>query len=267
MIDQSSFAVVRGAHRVWAVAAVHGEIDRLMRIHAQLKTRLEPGDRLVYLGNYLGHHSDQIIATVDELLDFRRSVLARPGAMACDVVFLRGSQEEMWHKLMQLHLALDPVNVLEWMLARGVAATLSAYGFSCRDGLVQARSGAGQTARWTSAVRGVVRAHPGHDAFIGALRRAAFTDDGALLFVHAGVDISRPLFTQSDSLWWGGTRFSEITEPYEGVKKIVRGFSSEGYGVTLTPLTASLDGGCGFGGPLHAACFEGSGAVVDHVEG
>ena len=267
MVDQTKFATLRRAQRVWAVAAIHGDVHRLSHIHAQLEPRFEPGDRLVYMGNYLGHHASHILATVDELLAFRRNILARPRARACDVVFLRGSQEEMWHKLMQLHLALDPVNVLNWMFARGVAETLAAYGFSAPDGLVQARSGAGQTARWTSAVRRAVRAQPGHDAFMGCLRRAAFTDDGALLFVHAGVDTSRPLFTQSDTLWWGGTQFSQITEPYEGVKKIVRGLAPDGYGVKLTPLTASLDGGCGFGGPLYAACFDTSGAMVDRVEG
>lgn len=266
MVDRSKFAKLRRARRVWAVAAVHGDSDRLVRVHAQLGDRFEAGDRLVYLGNYVGQ-GNQIVATLDELLAFRRWVLARPRAMVCDVVFLRGSQEEMWQKLMQLHLALDPVGMLEWMVARGAGATLAAYGFRAEDGLTKARSGAAETARWTSGICRAVRALPGHDAFMAALRRAAFTEDGTLLFVHAGIDTTRPLATQSDSLWWGGSNFSQISEPYEGVRTIIRGFSPNGKGIAVTPLTATLDGGCGFGGPLVAACFDSSGAMIDRISG
>jgi serine/threonine protein phosphatase 1 len=45
---------------------------------------------------------------------------------------------------------------------------------------------------------------------VSALRRAAYTDDGALLFVHAGVDPDRPLSAQSDSLWWATTSFMKL---------------------------------------------------------
>ena len=81
----------------WDEAALHDAID----------ARFEPGDRLAYLGNYLGH-GPAIRATLDELLRFRRATLARPGMMACDIVFLRGAQEEMWVKLLQIHLAFSP---------------------------------------------------------------------------------------------------------------------------------------------------------------
>ena len=100
---------------------------------------------------------------------------------------------------------------------------------------------------------------------VAALRRAAFTEDGSLLFVHAGVDTSRPFFTQSDSFWWGATDFSKITEPFEGVNTIVRGYSAQEKAIRVTSHTATLDGGCGFGGPLNAACFDHSGVIVDHI--
>ena len=64
-------------------------------MHERLYHSLKPGDRIVYLGNYLGA-SAEIILALDELLSFRRTIMALPGGFACDVVFVRGSQEEMW---------------------------------------------------------------------------------------------------------------------------------------------------------------------------
>src|SRR5690606_37790686 len=111
------------ASRIWAVAAIHGEAARLVRLHESLWPRLRAGDRLVYLGNYLGRGPD-IPGTVAELLAFRCAVLAKPGGFACDVVFLRGAQEEMWQKLLQLQFASAPREVFSWMLQHGVAETL-----------------------------------------------------------------------------------------------------------------------------------------------
>src|SRR5262249_39954467 len=110
------FAPLRRAARVWAIAAIHGEAQRLASIHAALSPRFGAGDRLVYLGNYLGRGSD-IVATIDELLRFRREIIARPGTFAYDLVYLRGSQEEMWQKLQQLQFAINPREVLDWMMS------------------------------------------------------------------------------------------------------------------------------------------------------
>ncbi len=266
MLDKAKFSTLRGGHRVWAVASIHGDSERLDRVHAALDERLCPGDRLVYLGNYLGYGKD-ICATVDRLLLYRRTVLARRGFHACDVVFLRGAQEEMWSKLLQIQLAFNPVDVIGWMLGRGVGATMLAYGADADRALGRARSGAVELVRWTRELRAEMRARPGHDALMNALRRAAFTEDGALLFVHAGVDVSRPLAAQSEALWWGGSGFDDISEPYSGFKKIVRGYDRSGKGFRTTPFTATLDGGCGFGGSLNAACFDRKGQLLDFVEG
>src|SRR3546814_6902331 len=78
--------------------SIHGEVAALNRLHRAMIARLEPGDRLVYLGNLIGRGAGAT-ATVDSLLRFRSLFLARPDAFACDVVHLRGSQEEMWQKL------------------------------------------------------------------------------------------------------------------------------------------------------------------------
>ncbi|MEX2648058.1 MAG: hypothetical protein WD673_03490 [Alphaproteobacteria bacterium] len=265
VLDRAKFARLGAGRRVWAVAAIHGEAARLAALHAALAPRLAPSDVLVYLGNYLGHGAG-IVAVLDELVRFRRVALARPGAFACDVAFLRGAQEEMWHKLLQLQLALEPAQVLGWMLRRGVDASIRAYGFDPETGMGTARSSVLALTRWTSGLREAMREHPGHYELLHGLKRAAFTADRGLLFVHAGLDPSRPLAAQGDALWWGGGGFGALTEPYAGFRRVVRGFDPRGQGPAESVVAITIDAGCGFGGPLAAVCFDPTGATVDRIE-
>jgi serine/threonine protein phosphatase 1 len=265
MIDRQKFAILRAARRVWAVGAIHGEAERLDRLHAELWPRLELCDRIVYLGNMIGRGSGSH-EVVDTLLRFRLDVLAQPHSHVDDVVYLRGSQEEMWQKLLQLQFATDPRGVLRWMLEQGVGATLQSYGISAEDALRRATTGTVVLTRWTGRLREQIQAHPGHYQLMAALRRAAYTDDGALLFVNSGLDPSRPLEAQSDSFWWSSGKFHRIAEPYGGFRRIVRGFDPSHAGFSVTDYTVTLDGGCGFGGALIAACITADGAVIDKVE-
>lgn len=218
--DGDSFGRLRRSRRVWAIAAVHGERARLEALHRGLFTRLDKGDRLVYLGGYLGHGAD-VAGTVDELLAFRRLFLARRHAFPGDIAFLRGSQEEMWKKLLELQFAPNPRQVLEWMLERGIGATLASYGGDLNRGLAAARGGALAITRWTAELRVAVDAHPGHRQLLTQLKRAALTEEGTLLFVHAGIDPEKPLDLQGDVLWWGGSL--ELTAPFAGFRRVVRG--------------------------------------------
>ena len=263
--DRDKFAVLRRCVRVWAVASIHGEVDRLIHLHDRLAERIVVGDRLVYLGNYLGR-GPAVAATIDCLLDFRRWLITAPTMFVSDVVFLRGAQEEMWRKLLQLQFAPNPREVYGWMLNHGIGPTIAAYGVDPEAGLAQARAGVVQLTRWTSQLRAAVKSRPGHEALMAALRRAAYTDDGALLFVHAGVDPARPLSAQSDSLWWATTAFSRIDRPIDGFRRVIRGFDPEHRGVTVGEFTVSVDAGCGFGGPLIAVCLDPTGDIVDVIE-
>lgn len=265
VFDRAKFARLGPARRVWAVAAIHGEAERLKRLHVELGDRLAPGDRLVYHGNYLGYGHD-ILGTLDELVRFRRAMLARRNAFACDVAFLRGAQEEMWHKLLQLQLALEPAQVLAWMAQRGVDASIRAYGFDPETGMGCARGSVLALTRWTSGLRESMRAHPGHYELLHALKRAAFTEDGGLLFVHSGIDPGRPLAAQGDALWWGAGGFASIAEPYAGFIRVVRGYDPRRGGMAETRFTVTIDAGCGFGGPLVAGCFDAAGIPVDRIE-
>jgi serine/threonine protein phosphatase 1 len=250
------FAGFRPGRRVWAVGSVNGDAARLAALHDALRGgRFEPDDRIVYLGNVLGP-SGAVSETLAELLDFRCAVLARPGGMACDVAFLRGSQEEMWQKLLQLQFATNPGEVLQWMLRQGLGPTIAAYGADPEQGLAAARQGALALTRWTGLLRQAVNAAPGHRAFFSGLRRAALVEGGVVLFVHAGLDPALPLEAQGDRFWWHETGFHGIAEPYGAFRRIVRGFSRHHDGLVEGPFTVSLDGGAGLGGQLVAACVD-----------
>lgn len=236
-----------------------------MRLHDRLWPRLAQGDRLVYLGNYLGYGAASA-ATMDALLEFRRAFLARPLTFLGDIAFLRGSQEEMWQKLLQLQFAPNPREVLPWMLEHGVGATLQSYGLDPRQGQVACREGVLGITRWTGKMRAAIDAHPGHRALLSALRRAAFTEDDGLLFVHNGIDPGKPLDLQRDVFWWGAANILELTEPFAGFRRVVRGYDRRHAGLVESPYGVSLDGGCGFGGPLLAACFAPDGAILERLE-
>jgi hypothetical protein len=260
------FARLTGAARVWAVAAVHGEAGRLAALHDRLAPRFRPGDRLVYLGNVIGRGAE-VRATIDELLSFRRAVIGRGlGGFVCDVAFLRGGQEESWQKLLQLQFAANPREVLQWMLEQGVDSTLATYGADTESALAAARQGTVALTRWTSRLRAAVNAVPGHAAFFAALQRAAFTAEDGVLFVAAGIDPGRPLESQGDAFWWGGAGFERMTAPFLGFRRVVRGLSRRHEGVVESPHTLSIDGGCGFGGPLLAACVAPDGAIIETLE-
>lgn len=262
------FTSLYAPRRVWAVSSVHGDIERLASIHDAIYQRFRTGDRIVYLGNYTGYglHS---VECVDEILSFRRLVLSFPSVIPDDIVYLRGSQEDLWQRLMQLHFCPTPVDTLLWMLASGLSNTFKSYGIDSHDGIMAAREGTIFLTRWLTKVREAVRRHSGHDIFNTQFKRAAYTqmqDRFPLLFVNAGIDPHKRLSEQNDALWWGGAHFKSISESYDPFEKVIRGFDPHHEGVYLNCVTASLDGGCGFGGSLVCAGMDGNGEFFELLE-
>ena len=49
------------------------------------------------------------------------------------IVFLRGAQEEMFLKLMELQIAPNPQDIVKWMFDHGVDKTIQSYGFSKQE--------------------------------------------------------------------------------------------------------------------------------------
>jgi serine/threonine protein phosphatase 1 len=260
----TKFARLLGQGRVWAVASPMGEAERLAVLHHHLAHRLQYPDQVVYLGNYLGP-GPQVCQTLDEILSFRRWLLARPLMFLEDHAYLRGAQEEMWSKLLQLHFAPNPREVLGWVLDHGAAGALEAYGGSAQDGLIAAREGPVALARWTSHLRAMMAARAGHQPFLTHLRRAAVSRDRHLLFVNSGIEPDRPLYDQKDAFWWASSKFTRMTAPFEGFARVVRGFDPAAAGLVETAVSLSLDAGCGRGGGLMAVCLAPDGTLLDHL--
>ena len=89
LVSSNKFASLGRPKRIWVIGSVHGEVEKLQILHDEIGALFRPGDRLVYLGNFIGY-SDRILETVNELLDFRRALIAMPGLLASDVIYLRG---------------------------------------------------------------------------------------------------------------------------------------------------------------------------------
>ncbi len=270
MADEDRFTELGRPRRIWAIGAIHGDVSRLVAVHDTLLDKVQPGDRLVYLGNY-GGPGGGAVEVVDELLAFRRHFISLPGILAEDVVYLRGAQEEMWQKLLQIQFAPDPGAVFAWVIRHGIESTLKAYGSSAREGFGVTRDNAMTMTRWTNRLRSSVREHPGHEKFMTMLRRAAFTrpeanDPGAVLFVHSGLDPERPLSAQKDSFWWSHAAFNSLDRPYESFTRIVRGADPTGAGVVVGNIAVTLDGGSGYGGTLIFAALQADGAVIELLQ-
>lgn len=258
-------------HRIWAISAVHGETDRLTDLHDEIYNHIKPGDRLIYLGNYMGH-GPRPCQTIDEILTFRRMVLAIPGMKVNDIVYLRGRQEDMWSRLLQIQFTPDPLQLLTWLLDNGMSSTLSSYGISPQDGVIAAHEGIMSLTKWTNRIREAMRRYPGHETFSTHWHRAAFTDtqqnsnSSPLLFVHSGVNPAIPLQDQGDNFLWAGENFNAINVPYNPFQKVIRGYDPTHGGLNLNCVTATIDGGCGFGGSLICAGFDSRGDIFELYE-
>lgn len=265
------FASLGNPERIFAVPSIHGDLARLNAVHEAIWQDYRAGDRIIYLGNYTGYGpcSRQ---TVDALLTFRRCLLSIPGVQPNDIVYLRGTQEEMWQKLMQLQFAPNPSLVLEWMLDKGLAQTMESYGIDIAEAQRITREGVIRLARWTERARYNVYSHAGHDIFTSQFKRAAYTQaqmkgtNSPLLFVNAGLDSSRPLEDQGDCFWWGHAHFKHMKSRYSPYQTVFRGFDPEQNGVMINEINATLDNNCGRGGTLVYAKIAGSGEILSLAE-
>lgn len=269
MTFKNKFTNLGHPNQIWTVSAIYGELEKLTAIHKALYEKFRPGDRLVYTGNYLGGTNASPVKTLDELLYFRRTLMAVPGVDAEDIVYLRGRQEELWSKILQLQFAPNASEVVEWMVTHNpeIGSILSAYGSSLEELRRVSREGIISLTRWSNFLKAKIRALPGHEKFFTVLRRAAFTElrhsnDNNLLFVHAGVNPARQLADQGDEFWWATKNFNTM-EPYAPFKSVVRGHDPDRGGIHIGKASISLDGGCGRGGKLVCAQLTGTGEVLE----
>ena len=222
---ESNFVELSSASRIWAIGSIHSNLKSFNSIKELIINNFKKQDKLIFLGNAvgLGLSSKE---TLSSILDLRLILMAKFKIKPKEIIFLRGAQEEMFNKLLQLHIAPNPVEIIKWMFEHGVDKTINSYGFSNEEVFSVASSGTLKISKWTSKLNQALINHPGHKEYFLNLKHAAYSISKKILFVNRGVDVTRPLSAQNDCFWWGYHNFSKIDAPYNTFIRIVRGYQS-----------------------------------------
>lgn len=237
--------------RVFAIGALGGDVMRLRHLHDYLLENVVPGDRIVYLGDYVSARHG--FAAFNEMILFRQMLMMRPGMEASDFVYLRGVLEEAWQRLTRIPYAQEPEKTLERLLDEGAEYYLAAYGLDFKVGERAARSGLPALSRWAQQLREAQRQNAGHEQMMLQMRRAAFTrGTHKMLFVPCGFDPSRVLLHQGDALWSATSGFGRIVGPVQGYHRVIRGRDFAALGLHADNATLTLDNREG-NGPLLCA--------------
>jgi len=223
---ESNFVEFKDANRIWAVGSIHSNLSSFNSIKTFILNNFKEGDKLVFLGNIIGL-GNKSKDTLTSVIDLRFNLMSKFKLKPKDIVFLRGAQEEMFNKILQLQIAPNPIEIINWMFDHGVDQTLNSYGFSKSDVLNIASSGTLSITKWTAKLNQKILENPGHKEYFLNLKHAAYSSSKTILFVNRGVDITRPLSAQNDCFWWGYQNFSQIDKPYNSFIRIVRGYQSE----------------------------------------
>jgi len=201
----------------FAIGDIHGCYDKLVALLTRCRAFGEGREyRFIFIGDYIDRGPDSR-AVIECLINLQTTADPAP-------IFLRGNHEQMLLDGLQ-----DSTAELHWIL-NGGDATLASYGVSSAAELP-----------------------PAHLTFFQSTRLSL--DDGMRLFVHAGINPTRPLDDQDsrDLLW--------IREPFLSSQKnfghlIVHGHSPLRSGQPdVHPNRMNLDTAAAYGGPLTAALF------------
>jgi len=223
--NSSNFSKLIETNKIWAIGSLHSSLESFKSIKKYILSNFESGDKLIFLGNLIGFR-DKSREIIDEVLQLRFNLMAKYQLKHSDIVFLRGAQEEMFSKLLQLHIAPNPIEILEWIFSHGVDQTIISYNFDPSEFRKIVTQGTIQINKLTTKLNNQILSNAGHKEFFSNLKHAAYTDTMEVLFVNRGVDISRPLSAQNDCFWWGYQNFSQINKPYFSFRRIVRGYQS-----------------------------------------
>ncbi len=225
MEKTSNFVELKNTKKIWAIGSIHSNLESFESVKNYIVNNFEKDDKLIFLGNIigLGEFPKQTLTSV---IDLRFKLMSKFFLKPSSIIFLRGAQEEMFNKLLQLQIAPNPSEIINWMFDHGVDSTLSSYGFSKEEVINISTSGTVSISKWTSKLNQTIKKNLGHEEYFLNLKHAAYSSSKKILFVNRGVDITRPLSAQNDCFWWGYQDFSKIDKPYNTFVKIVRGYQS-----------------------------------------
>ena len=128
MTSDNKFQKFTNINRIWAVGSLHSCIESFQSIKKYILSNFKNGDKLIFLGNLIGYNN-QSKEILTDVLNLRFNLMAKFNLSHEDIVFLRGAQEEMFSKILQLQIAPNPREIVDWIFSHGVDQTLSSYNF------------------------------------------------------------------------------------------------------------------------------------------
>ncbi len=225
MNKETNFSEIKNCNKIWAIGSIHSRLSAFNSLKKYLLKNFNKDDYLIFLGNVIGVGSDSK-ETLSSVIDLRNKLMGKFTLDPKKIIFLRGAQEEMFLKLLQLQTAPNPYDIVTWMFDHGVDTTLNSYGFGKDDIINISLQGTLPISKLTSKINSALLKEPGHKQYFANLKHAAFSHTKKILFLNRGVDVSRPLSAQNDCFWWGYQNFSNLIKPYNTFIRIVRGYKS-----------------------------------------
>ena len=225
MDKKTHFVEITNPQKIWAIGSIHSRLNAFNSIKDYLLDKFEKDDYLIFLGNVIGL-GDESRRTLSSVIDLRNKLMSKFQIEAKKIIFLRGAQEEMLLKLLQLQTAPNPRDIIKWMFEHGVDKTINSYGFDKNEIIDISNQGTLSISKWTGKLNNLISLEPGHKEYFTNLKHAAFSESKKILFLNRGVDVSRPLSAQNDCFWWGYQNFSDLSKPYNSFVRIVRGYKS-----------------------------------------
>ena len=268
MEKKTNFIEISKSKKIWAIGSIHSRYTAFESIKKYLLEKFEKDDSLVFLGNIIGLGNESK-KTLSSVLDLRNNLMSKFCLGPEKIIFLRGAQEEMFLKLLQLQTAPNPLDIVKWMFEHGVDSSIKSYGFNSEELFQVSTQGTIPISKWTSRLHSSLQEQPGHNQYFINLKHAAYTTSKKILFLNRGVDTSRPLSAQNDCFWWGYQNFSNLNQPYGTFIRIVRGYKSSN-NKEITDINKKIV--CSlFNQPLNnpkilAGIFDDSGKILDLFE-
>ena len=113
MSKKSNFQEFKNSNKIWAVGSVHSCIESFQSIKKYIFSKFSKGDKLIFLGNIIGFRNKSK-EMISDILSLRFDLMAKFNLNHDDIIFLRGAQEEMFSKLLQLQTAPNPNDIIKY---------------------------------------------------------------------------------------------------------------------------------------------------------
>ena len=155
MYKETHFIEIIKSKKIWAIGSIHSRLEAFNSIKKYLLKNFEKDDYLVFLGNIIGLGQESK-KTLSSVIDLRNQLMAKFYLDSNRIIFLRGAQEEMFLKLLQLQTAPNPIDIVQWMFEHGVDETVRSYALNVEEVQEISTKGTLAISRWTSNLNKII---------------------------------------------------------------------------------------------------------------